>query len=175
MNAQVISGFPGVGKTYITKNHKGLSISDSDSSSFSWVSPGVRNPDFPRNYIRYIQENLDYYDVIFVSSHRVVRNALAENRIHFTLVYPDICLKEEYLERYRKRGSDEEFIKMMCENWEGFLGEIRDLHYSTLDEINFVCLRGEGRFLDLPRDIVRFKQKEITPKICFGNIENPKF
>ena len=34
---KVISGFPGIGKSYAAKNLTHLKILDSDSSSFSWI------------------------------------------------------------------------------------------------------------------------------------------
>lgn len=63
--AIIISGFPGVGKstTYTLLNKK-LTILDLDCSSF------------------------DKADIIFISSQQSVRNALVENKIHFTLYYP---------------------------------------------------------------------------------------
>ena len=80
--AIIISGFPGVGKstTYTLLNKK-LTILDLDCSSFD-------KADFPSNYIEYIKENMDKADIIFISSQQSVRNALVENKIHFTLYYP---------------------------------------------------------------------------------------
>lgn len=55
---------------------------DSDSSNFSWVkdengnNTKERNPEFPKNYIEHIKSNIGKVDVIFVSSHKVVREAL---------------------------------------------------------------------------------------------------
>lgn len=45
---KVISGFPGVGKSFNHYNtDDNLIVLDSDSSLFSWESEGVRHPDFP--------------------------------------------------------------------------------------------------------------------------------
>lgn len=86
IETKIISAFPGTGKSWLFKNYPGLFL-DSDSSDFSWTSPGVRNPDFPSNYITHIKQNIGKYKKIFVSSHDVVRKALVENGIPFTLVY----------------------------------------------------------------------------------------
>lgn len=124
-NAIVIAGFPGVGKTYLSRIREDLVILDSDSSSYSWLSPGVRNPDFPDNYIDHIEESLDKADVILTSTHEVVREALDYYEIDFYLVYPNIDLLHEYIRRYIRRGSDESFVKLMQEKWDVFINECK--------------------------------------------------
>ena len=123
--AKVISGFPATGKTYY-KYKSNLSVLDSDSSKFSWVRTGVRHPDFPQNYIKYIKENLNKVDIILVSSHKVVRDALVKNKINFTLVFPERSLKEEYIKRFQTRGNDQNFINMLHNNWDSFIDEMEN-------------------------------------------------
>lgn len=120
---KVISGFPGIGKTFYKKNSN-LNILDSDSSKFSWIEKGVRNPEFPKNYIEHIKDSMYKFDMVLVSTHKVVRDALVENNINFLLVYPEIDLKEEYIERFRNRGSDDSFIKLFEDNWDTFIYEM---------------------------------------------------
>ena len=118
MNTKVISGFPGVGKSYLF-NNTDLKVLDSDSSNFSWIKDSEgrntkeRNPDFPQNYIDHIKKNIGKVDIILTSSHDVVRKALKESCIDYILVHPNIRAKEEYIERYTQRGNDESFIKMI--------------------------------------------------------------
>lgn len=111
----VVSGFPGIGKSHFKANSE-LTVSDSDSSKFD-------KTEFPQNYLQHIQ---DLYvkgdtDIILVSSHDPVRQGLIELGITFILVYPNIECKEEYLERYKQRGSPAAFIDMMDKNWESFI------------------------------------------------------
>ena len=47
----------------------------------------VRNPEFPKNYIEHIKENIGKVDYIFVSTHEEVRKALTDAGIEFILVY----------------------------------------------------------------------------------------
>ena len=122
--AKVISGFPATGKSLCFNEQNGLKILDSDSSNFSWAEKGVRNPDFPQKYIDHIRENLDKSDLIMVSSHEVVREALVKAGIHFTLVFPEKSLKEEYIKRFKDRGNDSKFIKFIGENWDSFIDEM---------------------------------------------------
>ena len=74
--------FLGCGKTtcYIKLKDK-LKVLDSDSSTFD-------KKDFPENYIKHIKENIGKVDIIFVSSHQVVRNAMKENNIPYSIYYP---------------------------------------------------------------------------------------
>lgn len=132
----VVSAFPGCGKSSIFNNAGDYNlvpvpfngdllelnkierkegqtlVFDSDSSNFD-------KKDFPGNYISYIKSLLEMFDnvVIFVSSHIAVREALAESGIEYVLVYPETYLKQQYLERYVKRGSPEGFIKLLDEKW----------------------------------------------------------
>ncbi len=125
MKAIVVSGFPGVGKTHYFQSTNSGTL-DSDSSNFSWIKPGVRNPDFPRNYMNHIKENLDNVDLIFVSSHKDVRTALVEHGIDFIMAYPNIDLKEEYLKRFMDRGDGDGFITFIGENWNSFIEDIKN-------------------------------------------------
>lgn len=127
----VISAFPGCGKSYCTKNSKlNYSIQDSDSSNYSWIkdadgnNTNERNPDFPANYINHIKELIGKVDIIFVSSHENVRQALKDAGINAIYVYPDKSLKDEYIRRFRERGNDEKFISFISSNWYRFIDQL---------------------------------------------------
>ena len=157
----VISAFPGCGKSTVCKNAEslglrkghvryderegvvidllsgpGVPVFDSDSSIFP-------KDNFPENYIAHIKEVLEKFPevVVMVSSHENVRKALAEENIPFTLVYPELELKGEYLERYEKRGSPENFVNMMDHTWNKFLDS------SESDPTPNHVVLGEGEFL----------------------------
>ena len=106
----VLSVFPACGKTYMVENCKDLKILDSDSSNFSWYYPNgelstrVRNPEFPNNYIQHIKENMNSTSYLFVSSNKVVREALKENKIPYVLVYPERDRLNEWVGRCYIRG-----------------------------------------------------------------------
>ena len=101
----VISAYPCCGKTYAYEHYQNKYLMlDSDSSRFSWKTEKValpdmgdgceweeikvRNPDFPKNYIDHIKENIGKVDIIFVSSHLQVRQALEDAGIRYCTVYP---------------------------------------------------------------------------------------
>ena len=113
----VISAFPGCGKSHYFRNNKDKIVLDSESSTFD-------KSDFPRNYIEHIKSNIGKTDIIMVSSHKEVRDALVENGIYFTLVYPEPSIKEEFIQRYIDRGSSETFIKLLNNNWDSWITQL---------------------------------------------------
>lgn len=125
MKTKVISAFPASGKTHLCSMQTllGKTILDSDSSKFSWVlnefqeSTGIRNQEFPANYIKHIKENIGEVDYIMVSSHDDVKKALEDANIEYTLVMPEPELKEEWIGRCWLRGSPESFIRLINSMW----------------------------------------------------------
>lgn len=131
MNTKIYSVFPACGKTWLYEHQEdyGLKILDSDSSNFNWIITydengkkiKERNPEFPNNYIKHIKENIGKADVIFVSSHASVRDALDEEGIDFTVVYPEFDCKAEWVGRCfirDKRGESGCGAEAMYNNWE---------------------------------------------------------
>lgn len=137
MKTRIISAFPGCGKTtaFLHLNKTEISVLDSDSSKFD-------KSDFPNNYIEHIKENIGKVDIIFVSSHQTVRDALTLNGIDYALYYPSIERKNEFMMLYSQRGNDERFIKMLSDNFEGFIENIENN-----DKHNKICLNEEGSFI----------------------------
>lgn len=120
----VISAFPGTGKTFLFNNFEMVML-DSDSSKFSHTSDGIApNPDFPLNYVEHIRSQIGKTDLIMVSTHKVVREALTKAKIPFSLIFPERENKEEYLGRYRMRGSPTGLIEILDKNWDTFLDEL---------------------------------------------------
>lgn len=120
---RIILGFPGVGKTYIKERFKGSSIKviDSDSSYFD-------KKEFPENYIEYIKSCIGKFDLILVSTHDVVRKAIAEsdimNRAVVSICYPALDLKEEWIQRLANRGNSEKFLSLIRENYDQWIKDI---------------------------------------------------
>ena len=139
----IISAFPGCGKTSFYNKYSIYSdqqdpaykedgncrILDSDSSKFSWIwKDGVktdeRNPEFPQNYIQHIKDNIFSQNIIFISTHKSVRDLLAEDEIEFYVCYPKKELKDEFIRRYTERGSSDEFIKQIQDNWDSWIDQM---------------------------------------------------
>lgn len=113
----VVSAFPGCGKSHMFRNKGNKIILDSDSSKFD-------KSKFPENYIKHIKSNIGKADIIMVSSHKEVREALVDNKIDFTLVYPNKDIKEDYIKRYKERGNDNNFINLLNSKWDDWMVEL---------------------------------------------------
>lgn len=130
MKTLIISAFPGCGKSHCVKHEQDKfkeMIVDLESSDYSWRKDEngarERNPEFPKNYIEKIKEGIGTANIIFVSSHKEVRDALKEAGLKYILVYPNHYQKEEYLKRYEKRGNSPKFINQIDYNWEEWIDE----------------------------------------------------
>lgn len=120
MKPVVISAFPGMGKTYACTHFKeSFVMKDSDSSKFD-------KKFFPQNYIEHIKREINegYSNVIFISSHDVVRQQLNQNEIHYFVVYPQKYMRTEFIRRYVNRGSTETFIKLLNNNFDDYIDSI---------------------------------------------------
>lgn len=111
----VFSGFPGIGKSSVFRDSQGYRVADSDSSTFP------KGDEFPANYLTHIQETRPTVDILLVSSHDIVRDEMEEYGIPFYLVYPTMDQKQDYMQRYRERGSPQPFLDLMDKNWEKFI------------------------------------------------------
>lgn len=165
-NTLIISAFPGCGKsTYYRENsiyavdgndttvsNRGK-ILDSDSSLFSWLYDDAgnkigRNPDFPQNYIQHIKDCIGKEDIVFISSHDVVRKALEAERIPYVLVYPQEFLLDDFMKRFKDRGNDEAFIKFQEDNWYKFIYQMRNEKYPIKIELDYVGAGINNKLID---------------------------
>jgi hypothetical protein len=111
----IISAFPGMGKSSIEKDGH----IDLDSSVFP-------KDQFPINYVNRIVSLIGGCDVLFVSSHKEVRDELRRRDIQFTLVFPSVDSKDQFLLRYKQRGNSQEFIDKISNNWEDWINDCRN-------------------------------------------------
>lgn len=137
-NTLVVSAFPACGKTVAYDKYKdSKTILDSDSSEFSWIKDEFgnntkeRNPDFPNNYIQHIKDNLGKADIIFVSSHLNVRQAMKDNNINYITIYPSKDCRLEWVGRMYLRGNDAKFISFINDNWDNFMFDIKNEPHGT--------------------------------------------
>ena len=141
MSALVVCAFPGSGKSVFYQSYSvyeghanGIRILDSDSSEFSWVldengnKTNQRNPKFPLNYIKHIKDNIDKQDIIFVSSHELVRNALHDANINYINIYPkdNITNMKEWRNRFIQRGNSQSFIDIVMTNWSNWIKDMEN-------------------------------------------------
>lgn len=103
----IICGFAGIGKTSIrdaVPSYQKISLYDLSSHAF------VKDPGWEKNYVECAAALAKKYDYVFTSTHDVVINELIRRNEKFYIVYPYRHCKDEYVERFRKRGNSEEYI-----------------------------------------------------------------
>lgn len=138
MMTKIISGFPGVGKSHLGKRlDNEVKVLDLESSDFKGENRW-------EDYKNEIKNQVGKVDVLFVSSHTETRKILSELGLNFYLVYPDRSLKDEYLRRYRDRGSSESFIDTMDKNFDLFIDSIENEEVRCAK----IKLTGENEYLD---------------------------
>jgi hypothetical protein len=127
LDTLILSCFPGTGKTWLTEHTAEWQMTavDCESSRFP-------KEDFPANYIRYVESLIGTVDVILVSSHKEVRDALHSKGIKFLVVTPLASAKEGYLLRYKDRGSDEAFVQLIDQHWTEWLLSMNEDSSPTL-------------------------------------------
>ena len=139
----VISAFPGMGKTYSKKNISTLEIIDHESTPYRWIKDSngnqIHNTEFPKNYIDTLKDIIyseDAPDVVFVSSHSLVREALNNAKIDYYIISPYQRCKNNIITRYRERGNSEKFCKQLSENWYKYTDSINNETFPILIKFN---------------------------------------
>lgn len=114
---RIYAGFCGVGKSTLIAKKQNLKIIEFEC----WKYRGVN---FPSNYIKDILRAYDENYTVLISTDRVVINIINSLGIEITLVYPDKELKEEYITKYKERGSHKDFINVLINHWEDWILEL---------------------------------------------------
>ena len=134
--AIIIAGFAGIGKSELLnmKQFNHLKINDSIDFKFSWKfnqnQDIVKNKEFPNNYIEYILDEAERYDIILTSTESIILDAIIQStqcNIVFGkpyLVYPMPDEKDTYIKRYEKYKSGSDFIEYMAWSWDILIDEL---------------------------------------------------
>ncbi len=112
----IISAFCGTGKTYLCEKSGGKLI-EAECWKYSDKSG------FPRNIVRYVISMCGTVNGIFISTNPMVLNALP-SKMDVILIYPELALKDEYIERFVSRSSSDDFISMLSKYWKIWIMEI---------------------------------------------------
>ena len=112
---EIICGFAGIGKSYVAKGKKGFV--DLESTPFQ------KNWDLYADVAVHMAKN--GYRVM-VSCHKELRGKLKEKGADYRVYVPLKIEKYSYLQRYKDRGDDEQFLKLFEDNFEKFIDEIEE-------------------------------------------------
>lgn len=110
---KIISGFAGVGKSYVAKNK--TNYVDLESTPFN------KNWDLYADVAIHMAKN--GYNVM-ISCHKEIRGKLKERGVEYIVYLPTKEEKYDYLKRYKNRGNNEAFLKLFEDNFDKFIDEI---------------------------------------------------
>ncbi|KAK5988979.1 hypothetical protein PT974_10477 [Cladobotryum mycophilum] len=132
----VVSGFIAIGKSTVAlqtsqESIDGYEIVDLDSSKFSFLSDGSRNPLWLDQYLRQIKRLLKLSCIVLVSAHADLRKALCSAGIYFATVRPGAECKDDYIRRIRARG-DDRLTTLLDINWDNFVADCGQLPGSRM-------------------------------------------
>lgn len=124
----IIIGYQGIGKS--TLSGEDVNYIDLESGNF-WVD-GKRVDDWYKPYCK-IAEHLSRQGYrVFVSSHECVRNTLKDSKEQVVCCIPSVHLKEQWLERLRKRYESD----MSEKNYKAYMNAV-DRYEDNIMEIQF--------------------------------------
>lgn len=106
----IIVGYQGIGKStlangeknhWISENMLGKGIIDLESGSF-WVN-GKRDENWYKIYVNIAHHLSQQGHIVFVSSHKAVREELKKYPDYIRYAYPSLSLKDEWISKLKKR------------------------------------------------------------------------
>lgn len=124
----VICGFPGVGKSHIAHWPGVLDLYSSQFLTKQEMDPLgsriVTNEDWAKDMVLAVQNELRKGEnrYVLVSTHKELRNKLREAGIRYVIVAPGDGLRDEYMQRYLRRGSGADFIYKAGREYSNWLG-----------------------------------------------------
>lgn len=131
----IIIGYQGIGKSSLAKKY--LRVIDLDSSTFKLHGKRVRSPEWPNVYCN-VAESLSQQDyVVMVSSHSAVQDRLLSSKEYVAAIYPEIGLKNFWLDRLQTRfeatGTEKDMIAYLdaVNNFDQEIKKLRFTKFST--------------------------------------------
>ena len=125
-----IYAFTATGKSTISKKYS--NVIDMESTLYKYIGSSKEdetlkgttnrklNQEWPENYFKALKEVENKYDYILISDD-ICNKFLIENNYEYWWIYPQMDLKDEYLERCKKRGNNNEFINWYSKLWEEWI------------------------------------------------------
>ncbi|KAK4161176.1 hypothetical protein QBC43DRAFT_372563 [Cladorrhinum sp. PSN259] len=125
-SAVIISGFICSGQADLLKQgtHGGYQVINLESTSFQTnpTTKAQRTPaDFAKAYIAKIAEYSNKKVILMVSTHPEIRDEMCKRGLKYTLVYPGLACKAEWLGRIEKQAGKGKLYKTFNDDWKTFV------------------------------------------------------
>lgn len=120
-DTKIIAAFCGAGKTYICKK------TDIDAVEIEyWI---YKDQGIYKEYVDDIRAHIGHVDYIFIATDPAGLKLLHQEGFQITLIYPEIELRNEYLDRYINRDSSSDFIGVFMKYWKPWISELINLPF----------------------------------------------
>lgn len=120
-NTILCAAFCGTGKSYLCNK-----FSNDYKELECWE---YRQGNFPHNYVKDVINTMGKTKYLFVSTDPVILKELNKHNFEIKLYYPQIELRNEYLDRFIDRVSPQDFIGAIMINWYKWLNELKEQNY----------------------------------------------
>ena len=146
----IIIGYQGIGKSTLTKNNIGYI--DLESGNFWWN--GQRPHDWYIYYCQIAEDLSRQRYVVFVSSHKEVREFLKNSEEVVIVIFPSILKRDEWVkklkDRYEKSGKEKDYKAWM---------NAEDRYKENISEL----MRSGFYFIDID-DVLNYDLEEIIKR-----------
>ena len=134
-----IFAFTATGKSTVARKYK--NVIDMESTRYKYLDNNVEdeslkstkrkiNKEWPSNYFKALKKVKDEYDYILIAD-EICNDFLINNKYDYWYVYPKRELKQEYLDRCKKRGNNEEFIYWYSKLWDEWIDKCIEDKYAS--------------------------------------------
>lgn len=124
-----VYAFTATGKSTVSKKY--INVIDMESTLYKYENVYEENEsqkstfrtinkEWPKNYFNKLKEVKEKYDYILISDD-ICNEFLRQNNYEYWWVYPKKEIKQEYLERCKKRGNNKEFIEWYSKMWDEWI------------------------------------------------------
>ena len=134
-----VYAFTATGKTSLIKKYS--NVIDMESTLYKYLDilkedeylkGTVRNLNkcWPENYFKALEEVKDKYDYILIAD-EICERFLKDKNYEYWWVYSQKNLKEEYLDRCKKRGNNNEFIYWYSKFWDEWIDKCKNDKFAS--------------------------------------------
>lgn len=89
--------------------------------------PGIRNPDFPSNYIRTVSDIIKQGKIVVTAMSEEARDVFNMLDMPFVVIYPNASEKDRYFNIYDTRPDVREWISLNKRVWDDKIKRIQEM------------------------------------------------
>ena len=134
-----VFAFTATGKSTVARKYG--NVIDMESTQYKYTDNNAEdeslkstarniNKEWPDNYFKALEKVKDKYDYILIAD-EICNNFLIDKKYNYWYVYQKKELKQEYLDIFKKRGNNEEFIYWYSKLWDEWIDKCKKDKYAS--------------------------------------------